>query len=388
MRKLLLLMLLLGGLAPLSAEAYPWMIRHGYTSCATCHVDPSGGGMLTAYGRAQSEVLVAVPNGKRVEAGEASPSTGFFFGALDLPEWFNLAFSFRGGALVTQAGGTTAVRPVQMASDLRAQVSHGPLQAVGTLGFAMRRALPASLTSRETNNLVAREYWAGYSFAEKSLLVRAGRMNLPFGLRNPEHSSWVRQATRTDTNDNQQHGVALAYTGERLRGELMAIAGNFQIHPDIYRERGYAGFLEWSPAPRATVGLSSLATWARYDLVSQGPSTVRQAHGLFARWAPTAPLVFLAEVDALTSHSRGKPTTLGYAGLLQADLELTRGVHAIATGEALHQGQGRGLGAGLGAAFFLAPQLEFRVDGNVRRLPTAQGGPPVYSLLGQLHLSI
>jgi hypothetical protein len=91
MRKLLLLLLLLGGLAPLSAEAYPWMIRHGYTSCATCHVDPSGGGMLTSYGRAQSEVLVAVPNGKRVEAGEASPSTGFFFGALELPEWFNLA---------------------------------------------------------------------------------------------------------------------------------------------------------------------------------------------------------------------------------------------------------------------------------------------------------
>jgi hypothetical protein len=300
--------------------------------------------MLTAYGRAQSEVLLATPNGKRVEAGEASPSTGFFFGGLNMPEWLNLALSFRGGALLTQAGGTTAVRPVQMASDLRAQVSHGPLQAVGTLGFAIKRALPASLTSRESNNLVAREYWVGYSSPERSLLVRAGRMNLPFGLRNPEHTSWVRQTTRTDTNDNQQHGVALAYTGARLRGELMAIAGNFQIHPDMYRERGYVGFLEWSPTPQATVGLSSLTTWARYDLVSREPSTVRQAHGLFARWAPATPLVLLAEVDLLNSHSRGKPTTLGYAGLLQADLELTRGVHAFVTGEALQQPHGRGLG--------------------------------------------
>jgi hypothetical protein len=168
----------------------------------------------------------------------------------------------------------------------------------------------------------------------------------------------------------------------------MAIAGNFQLHPDMYRERGYAGFLEWSPTPRATVGLSSLATWARYDLVSRDPSTVRQAHGLFARWAPATPLVLLTEVDVLTQHSRGKPTTLGYASLLQADLELTRGVHAIASAEATGQQQGHGLGAGLGAAFFLAPQLEFRVDGNVRRRPTAQGGPPVYSLLGQLHLSL
>ncbi|MBN1209692.1 MAG: hypothetical protein JXB05_32890 [Myxococcaceae bacterium] len=388
MRQILLLLVVLGGLAPLGAEAYPWMIRHGYSSCATCHVDPSGGGMLTPYGRAQSEVLVAAPNGKRVEAGEVSPSTGFFFGGLSMPEWLNLAMSFRGGALINHAGGTTAVRPVQMASDLRAQVSHGPLQAVGTLGFAIKRARSAALTSREENNLVAREYWVGFSSPEKSLLVRAGRMNLPFGLRNPEHTSWVRQATRTDTNDQQQHGLALAYTGERLRGEVMAIAGNFQIHPDMYRERGYSGFLEWAAAPQATVGLSSLVTWARYDMVSGEPSTVRQAHGLFGRWAPTGPLALLAEVDVLTQHSRGGPTALGYAGMLQADLEVTRGVHLITTGEVLERKEGRGLGAGLGAAFFLAPQLEVRVDGIVRRMPAAQAAPLVYSLLTQLHVSL
>jgi len=31
--------------------AYPNMIRLGYTSCATCHVSPQGGGVLTRYGR-------------------------------------------------------------------------------------------------------------------------------------------------------------------------------------------------------------------------------------------------------------------------------------------------------------------------------------------------
>lgn len=40
------------------AQAYPWMIKHGYTICATCHNDASGGELLSAYGRVLSaEVL-------------------------------------------------------------------------------------------------------------------------------------------------------------------------------------------------------------------------------------------------------------------------------------------------------------------------------------------
>ena len=33
------------------SEAYPWMIRHGHDGCAQCHMDPSGAGLLTTYGR-------------------------------------------------------------------------------------------------------------------------------------------------------------------------------------------------------------------------------------------------------------------------------------------------------------------------------------------------
>ena len=42
------------------------MIRHDYTGCATCHADPSGGGLLTLYGRAQSDLLL------RMRYGEAA----------------------------------------------------------------------------------------------------------------------------------------------------------------------------------------------------------------------------------------------------------------------------------------------------------------------------
>ncbi len=33
---------------------------------------------------------------------------------------------------------------------------------------------------------------------------------------------------------------------EKLRFEVMAIAGNYQIEPDAYRERGYSGYVEFA----------------------------------------------------------------------------------------------------------------------------------------------
>src|SRR5690348_11322894 len=51
---LLLVCLLCSG----RAHAYAWMIRHGYTQCVQCHVDPSGAGALTPYGRAMGELVL------------------------------------------------------------------------------------------------------------------------------------------------------------------------------------------------------------------------------------------------------------------------------------------------------------------------------------------
>jgi hypothetical protein len=41
------------------ANAYPEMIRHGYTHCASCHFNPAGGGVLTPYGRSISVELLS-----------------------------------------------------------------------------------------------------------------------------------------------------------------------------------------------------------------------------------------------------------------------------------------------------------------------------------------
>jgi hypothetical protein len=362
------------------------MIRHGYTGCAGCHVDPSGAGLLTPYGRAQSELLLATRYGKKGE--EPSPRTGFLFGAVELPEWLNLALAFRGGVVVNRAGGTTESRPLLKQSDLQGQVTYGPVELSGSVGYAPRRVRPAALTSREQDNIVSREHWVGLSLLEQALRVRVGRMHLPFGLRNVEHNTWVREATRTDINDQQQHGLSLSYTTGPLRTEWMAIAGNFQLSPSEYRERGYSGYVEWAPRKTLAVGLSSLLTRARVDLLTRQPSFIRQAHGLFGRWAPVPPLVVMVEADALVEKPEGEESSVGYAGLVQGDVELRQGVHLALTGEVLEREESTRVGGWLTAAWFFLPQAELRVDGIARRTSTDSGGTNVFTLLAQLRLTL
>src|SRR3954464_2086496 len=55
-------------LFPSRAHAYTWMIKHGYASCPGCHADPSGGELLTAYGRVQSDELLRMRYGKSSES--------------------------------------------------------------------------------------------------------------------------------------------------------------------------------------------------------------------------------------------------------------------------------------------------------------------------------
>ena len=389
MRQLFVLWALVGLLAPWSAQAYPWMIRHGYASCAACHADPSGSGLLTPYGRAQSELLLAATYGKTKE--DVSPSTNFLFGAVPLPDWLNLGLSFRGGALVNKVpSAAAAVRPLQMASDLRGLATLGQFRVGASVGFAARRARLAALTSSETNNLVSREHWLGWANEEGTVFARAGRVNLPFGLRNAEHVTWVRERTRTDTNEHQQYGATLAYNGENVRGEVMAIAGNYLVNPDAYRERGYAGYLEWSPSTNLAVGVSSLTTRARYDIDTVEPGFWRQAHGVFGRWAVVQPVVVMAEADVLVNSSREQSAAMGYTGLLQVDVEPVQGLHLLVSGEALRpvRGVGTNLGAGLGVGFVFLPQVELRFDGYARNLASTSGGTNTLTILSQLHFSL
>src|ERR1035437_6993722 len=77
----------LSALLPKTALAFPENVRHGYVNCTSCHVSPSGGGVLTPYGRQQVKDLLSTWS-TETEAGLAE-------GLLQTPEWLNLGGDLR-----------------------------------------------------------------------------------------------------------------------------------------------------------------------------------------------------------------------------------------------------------------------------------------------------
>jgi hypothetical protein len=341
------------------ARAYVWMIRHGESGCASCHEDPSGGGLLTDFG------LGEAADSLRSHYGSEPPAVQRFFG-LPTPAWLLLGGSFRGMDLAMKTDGAPLTNTfILMQADLRAGIAAGHWHAAASLGLLTNGSSPAAIvTSQGGPSVVAREYWVGYDFLDNTLLLRAGRINLPYGLRVIEHTFYVREATRVDINDTQQIGVAVAYRRGPLRGELMGIAGNYQVSPDAYRERGYSGYLEWSPASGYAFGVSSLVTYAARDVYLQ-VANLRQAHGVTARVSPWEPLVLLGEFDYVPQSPSGLGRWDGYAGLLQADLEPWQGVHLMSAGEVYSPGMSgtpTSWGIWAGAGWFFMSHADVRFD--------------------------
>jgi len=375
------------------------MIQHGFAKCASCHTDPMGGETLTGFGRVMSDTTLST----RWDGSKDPTKNAELFFAVEEPRALSLGGSFRMMDALYQfprgnAKGNYTAFPMQM--DVYGEVR--PLERLrlaGSIGLtdvapSSVHGHPAQLTKNNGGNpndrrfnVLTRSHWIGYDVSDE-VLVRAGRMNLPFGVRIPEHTMWVRAGSRTERESAQQHGVAASYSAGRIRGEVMAILGNYQISPDRFRERGYSLYAEYLLGLKTAVGVSSLITHADDDLYLQnGKSMLRQAHGLTGRLSPVEHLAVLAEADVLLSNQ----TTTGYVGMLQGDYELVQGLHASATGEIEDLGKsnvagtpslkGAGeakLGGWLTLGWFFFTHFDARVDVVFRQQePT--------TLLSQIH---
>jgi hypothetical protein len=377
-RLLLVLMILglgLGYGAP--AHAYAWMIKHGFSKCGSCHTDPSGGETLTKMGRIESEYLLSM-GGSSVDV--PSKSAQFLWGAIEEPENVRLGGSYRHMVLYSAPvpGLPSTLRQFPMQLDLYGSATFGQFVVGASLGVARGIEGATHVRGAQLNHeagkgwiVLSRSHYLGLWLTEEALL-RVGRLNLPFGVRIPEHVMWVRESTRTDRESDQQHGASLTYARGRWRTDTMIVIGNFQINPDRYRERGITTSLEYLLTPKLALGASALLTRAQEDAFTRVKNSVRYAYGVNGRYGLSRQVALLGELDLLKEKGRDR----GYTGFLQADYEPLRGLHFMLTGEVLDQGllqDGDSLAVrGAGAArygswisidWFPAPHFELRLDG-------------------------
>lgn len=365
---------------------YAWMIRHGQAQCANCHVDPSGGETLTAWGRSAASALLTGSSSSDL------PGRGRLLFGINEPEFAKIGGSFRAMAVSDLGEQYTRVFPMQ--ADLYGAVRIGGISLGGSMGVSRtspardhtEKALLVGDSGKDALAWVSRSHWLGYR-PTRHVFVRVGRLHLPFGVRVPEHTLWVRSETLTDRESDQQHGLTWAYTKGRWRGEMMAVAGNFQIRDDDFRERGYAGHLEYRWTDALAVGVSGLSLTSARELRGLDQRTVRHAYGATLRSAIGKRVVILGEMNLLQKTGRG----WGHVGMWTADYEPLRSLHLSATAEALRTGAVDGddvggagradtrWGGWLTLNWFFYEHLNARLDFVARQNRSPQ-------LLAQLHL--
>ncbi|HUP56187.1 MAG TPA: hypothetical protein VM598_01960, partial [Bdellovibrionota bacterium] len=160
---------------PLSAHAFPEMVRHHYANCTTCHVSPSGGGVITQYGRELSRELLSA-------GGTEKESRYFYF--VEPPEWLALGGDFRWVQTFRDTPTVSSGELIRMQTDLEGAVRAGPVSFVQTFGFEAERS--AVGVQGGGGEFVSRRQYLMYHLDDQ-ITFRLGKYAFNYGINVPDH---------------------------------------------------------------------------------------------------------------------------------------------------------------------------------------------------------
>jgi len=236
---LLLLFSFFGGA---SAFGFPEMVRHHYVNCNACHVSPSGGGLLTEYGRGMATELLSTWG----REGE-----GFLFHGMFDPvalgkasRHLNIGGDLRTVQTYADNVNVREGRFILMQASAEAAVSAGDFSLVGSFGKVNRR------------NQIEPEFSKFFLLASiaDALQIKAGRFLPAFGIRTANHTLPTRQPLGFGF-DSERHGIEAHWSGEKWHSSFSATESRLQSAiGDSERSAGFQ--LERFIADRFRVGTS------------------------------------------------------------------------------------------------------------------------------------
>ncbi|HVE87602.1 MAG TPA: hypothetical protein VND93_32315, partial [Myxococcales bacterium] len=177
-------LVLVAAVAGAAARAYPhFQLSSDVAMCQSCHVAPAGGGMLTDFGRDQSEdPLSGGGNG------------GLLHGLIRPPGWLRVSGDVRLAGLANAPGRAEGVEwaAFPMQADLSLRVGTDLISVVGSAGLRAVARRPdvqnGSDASPDPSPVLSREHYVIFRPADSPYYVRAGRFFPPYGLRLADHT--------------------------------------------------------------------------------------------------------------------------------------------------------------------------------------------------------
>lgn len=352
------------------ARAEPIFLARQYTRCTTCHFSPTGGGLLTPYGRSLSREELSTTGKSHASPGNGSaPATGW-----DLSENrfgpVSAGIELRPAHLDVRFEGGSQTRDFFMTADLIAAYRANEWTVYGEVG---RQPRP------EGTKIDSYEYWVAHQ-PERGVGVRIGRFLPAYGVGLADHTAFTRAPLGFDVYD-QVYGLELSHTGDRHLLQLTAAPGRADsiLHDDGRRAFTSTGRLQIDLGTRSVLVVSGLYRGASRVDARNG------AGGLAFGFAPTPRLSTWTEMDAQVQQgATGAPA---YTLLNETGLEVYRGVWLKFSPQLRTE-----LGNTAGGVFRLAfeanllPRTRWNVDLSFYRDRGRATGLVTRTLLAQLHL--
>ena len=282
-----------------SAIAEPMFLARQYTRCTACHYSPSGGGLLTPYGRLLShrELSTAGGSGTAPAAGEEDDPHGeqaFLYGALgNALGPVHLGLEMRPSHLRIGFPGGHQDTNLLMNLDLI-----GAVQKNGWTAYASAGREPA--VGGKDTRLISSEHWIAYG-RDEGVGIRAGRFMPAYGVRLADHTAYTRTYLGFDFDD-QVYGLEVSDTKGPSLLQVALGAGRAESILDDDGHRGFSVTGRWQLdlTPRTAV-VGSAAYRHSTDLDPKS-GAIGGAFG----FAPTPRISIWTQVDAnLQRRARG-----------------------------------------------------------------------------------
>jgi hypothetical protein len=305
------------------ASAYPqFQFSSGTNRCGQCHYAPSGGGLLTSWGRDESGDTISM-------GGDGA----FLHGLVSLPSAVGIGGDFRFALLSNDVGSPAGpeVAAFPMQGDVYGRVAFGEDWSlnleVGARGIVRPEDdSSGGRISHIVDQFMSREHYVMWRPSATGPYARVGRFFAPYGLRFVEHVYFVRRYTGFNLYE-ETYNASGGYVADDWEAHLTLFAPVPQAAPEFFggvapQQYGITGYGELRLAKMSA--LAGQFRIAAGSLVSQ-----EQVGGIGKLWLEKAKMLVLGEADLIhQSFGQASYSQNQFVSYLGANFYPTRGLMA------------------------------------------------------------
>ncbi|MBI5139818.1 hypothetical protein HZA26_04425 [Candidatus Nomurabacteria bacterium] len=270
-------------------------------NCTACHYSPTGGGVLTQYGRESIKELLS-HWGKEGESD-------FAYGVVQTPKFLSLGGDIRFLQTYHNNQFIQKADYYFMQADLDAAIKLGNnIVVVSTLGIDALK------------EIISRQHYILHSVSEH-MLVRLGRFFPAFGINTPDHAITIKKNVGFD-HSQETYNLELAWTYDNINAYVTGIFGR-PDKPWLARETGGTVNINFLVFEKYKLGLS-------YYYGTQA-NTSTHLYGPYGIFRLTQKIVWLTELDFQKRFSNTLTPQFGLVNYQKLDYEITQGLHLYLT---------------------------------------------------------